>query len=261
MPSKIYDAPAKLNIFLKLTGRRDDGYHLIASRFVRYGALSDKLWFERALADGFDVTGDFNCPLENNTIYRAYTILSRLHPSKALFAFAGAHKVVVYKSVPSGAGLGGASSDSATFLMMINEEADLKLSSEELSIVGAQVGADVPFFLSGYESANVSGAGEKIAPFDEPLPRFEVKTPPILCETTRVYQTFRRHFSDRMQSAAEAADRLLKANAKDILREYDPEELNDLLEPALKCYPELREYKEEGWFLSGSGGSFFRSAV
>ncbi|MDR0664987.1 MAG: 4-(cytidine 5'-diphospho)-2-C-methyl-D-erythritol kinase [Helicobacteraceae bacterium] len=261
MPSKIYDARAKLNVFLKIIGRREDGYHLIVSRFVRYDALSDKLWFEKAGANGFDVTGDFNCPLESNAIYRAYTLLIREYPSKELFSFAGAHKVVVYKNIPSGAGLGGASSDAATFLTMINEAADLKLSNEELSNIGAEVGADVPFFLSGYESANVSGIGEKIEPFLETPPPFKLKTTPILCETPKVYLTFRRHFSDKMAKSEQLAADLTTMNSRDILREFEPERLNDLLEPALKSYPELREYEEEGWFLSGSGGTFFRSEV
>ncbi|MDR2153280.1 MAG: 4-(cytidine 5'-diphospho)-2-C-methyl-D-erythritol kinase [Helicobacteraceae bacterium] len=258
MPPKIYDARAKLNVFLKLIGRRADGYHLIASRFVIYDRLSDKMWFEKSAARGFEVVGDFNCALENNAIYRAYATLSRAYPSKALFSFANAHKVVVYKNIPSGAGLGGASSDAATFLIMINEAANLKLSNEELSRVGAEVGADVPFFLSGYESANVGGAGEQIEPFSEKPPRFELKTAPILCETPKVYLTFRRHFSDKMADSAKTAPDLLTMKAVDILREFDPETLNDLLEPALKRYPELREYKEDGWFLSGSGGTFFR---
>ncbi|MDR1451441.1 MAG: 4-(cytidine 5'-diphospho)-2-C-methyl-D-erythritol kinase [Helicobacteraceae bacterium] len=260
MSYKVYDAPAKLNIFLKLIGRREDGYHLIASRFVRYGALCDKLWFERSSARGFEVTGDFNCPLENNTIYRAYAALSRLYPTKTLFTFAAAHKAVVYKNIPSGAGLGGASSNAATFLKMIDEAANLNLSSETLTRIGAQIGADVPFFLSECESANVSGIGDKIEPFSETLPRFELKTPPIVCETPQVYQAFRRYFSDKISNGAKANE-LLQMKSADILRGFDPEYLNDLLEPALKSYPELREYKEEGWFLTGSGSAFFRSKI
>jgi 4-diphosphocytidyl-2-C-methyl-D-erythritol kinase len=259
---KIYDAPSKLNIFLKIVGRREDGYHLISSRFVRYDALRDKLWFENASAKGFDIVGDFNCPIENNSIYRAFTQLSRIYPSKELFDFAAAHKVIVYKQIPSGAGLGGASSDAATFLMMINEAAGLKLSNEELTQVGAKVGADVAFFLSGYAAANVSGIGEKIEPFSEITPRFTLKTPPILCETPKVYQTFRLNYSDRAQSNAKLADRLLTMTSADILRaEYEAQDLNDLLLPALKSYPELMEYREDGWFFSGSGSAFFRSEL
>jgi 4-diphosphocytidyl-2-C-methyl-D-erythritol kinase len=259
MPSKIYDAPAKLNIFLKLVGRRADGYHLIASRFVRYGALCDKLWFEKAGVRGFEITGDFNCATESNTIYRAFTMLSRFRPSKALFDFTAAHRVVVYKQIPSGAGLGGASSDAATFLTMINQAAKLKLSSEELAQIALQVGADVPFFLSGYATANVGGIGEKIEPFSEPPLTFKLKIPPIVCETPKVYQAFRMNFSDQMAKSAKEAENLSSAKSADILRRFNPEALNDLLPAALKSYPELVEYKEEGWFLSGSGGAFFRS--
>lgn len=256
--AQVYTAPAKVNIFLKITGRREDGYHLIASRFVRHEGLSDKLWFDKAGAKGFEVVGDFDCPPEANTVYKAYEALKAAHPSRKLIEFARLHRVVVYKQIPAGAGLGGGSSDAATFLNMINEQAGLGLSKKELMAVGVKVGADVPFFISGHKSANVSGIGEIILPFDEPLPVLEVKTPPVHCNTAAVYRKFRQCFSDRMAQNAEAAKRLLSLNSREIAENYSPEQLNDLYEPAQKSYPELIEHREKGWFFSGSGSSFFR---
>ncbi|GHS87308.1 4-diphosphocytidyl-2-C-methyl-D-erythritol kinase [Campylobacterota bacterium] len=258
MASKIYDAPAKINVFLKVVGRREDGYHLLSSRFVRYDAIVDKLWFEKAGRAGFEVVGDFDCPQANNTIVRALSALAKFHPSKKLFNFAAEHKVVVYKQIPSGAGLGGASSDAAAFLQMINLEADLRLNLDELTAVGASVGADIPFFLSGCEAANVSGIGEIVETFDEKLPKFEVKTPPIACETIKVYQTFRHNFSEKMAPSLNDARGLTERTSRDILLNGDPLFLNDLLSAALKCYPELLEYMEYGYFFSGSGSSFFK---
>ncbi|GHV02379.1 4-diphosphocytidyl-2-C-methyl-D-erythritol kinase [Campylobacterota bacterium] len=258
MAHKVYTAPAKINIFLKLIGRKPNGYHLIASRFIRHEPLSDKMWFEKTGREGFEVVGDFGCPSSDNTIMRALVSLSKLYPSKRLFDFTTAHKVVVYKEIPSGAGLGGASSNAATFLMMINETAALGLDGEALKTVGVSVGADVPFFLSGLASANVSGIGETIAPFNEPPLAIELKTVPICCETPKVYQAFRQRFSDQMEASARHAEKLLEMPSRAALESGYPEELNDLLLPALKSYPELMEFREEGWFMSGSGSTFFR---
>lgn len=254
----VYIAPAKVNIFLKIVGRREDGYHLISSRFVLHEALNDVMWFEKAGVDGFSVVGDFECELQHNTIYKAYEALKSLHPSRNLKSFAELHKVMVYKSIPSGAGLGGGSSNAATFLKMINKEADLKLTTEQLMEVGLKVGADVPFFVSGYKSANVSGIGEIIEPFDEPLPILEVKTPPISCHTATVYRKFRQNFADTMPHNQKMAGELLTMRSSEIVANYKPAQLNDLFAPALKSYPELLEFKEDGWYFSGSGSSFFR---
>ncbi|MDR3347156.1 MAG: 4-(cytidine 5'-diphospho)-2-C-methyl-D-erythritol kinase [Helicobacteraceae bacterium] len=256
--TQVYTANAKINVFLKLIGRKENGYHLIVSRFLLIESLCDKLWFEKAGRNGFEVIGDFGCAPSSNTIVRAMNALGNLYPSKKLFDFASAHRVVVYKQIPSGAGLGGASSDAATFLRMINEHARLRLDKEALMKVGLEVGADVPFFISGETSANVRGVGEEIEPFDDKPIDVELKLIPICCETPKVYRSFRQHFSDQMSLNANLADRLAMMSSIEALRSFYPEELNDLLLPALKSYPELFEFREEGWFFSGSGSSFFR---
>lgn len=256
--AQVYTATAKVNIFLKIVGRRADGYHLIASRFVRHESLSDKLWFDKAGAGGFEVVGDFDCPTQNNTVYKAYEALRAMHPSRKLLDFARLHRVVIYKEIPAGAGLGGGSSDAATFLTMINEEAQLGLDKKALMAVGLKVGADVPFFISGHKSANVGGIGEVILPFDEPLPILEVKTPPVHCDTAGVYRKFRQNYADKMSQNAQTAKKFLTLSSRELLAGFTPEALNDLFDPALKSYPELLEHRENGWFFSGSGSSFFR---
>ncbi|MDR2904379.1 MAG: 4-(cytidine 5'-diphospho)-2-C-methyl-D-erythritol kinase [Helicobacteraceae bacterium] len=257
---KVYSACAKVNIFLKIIGKREDGYHLIVSRFARLESLCDKLWFEAAGSRGFEVKGDFDCANEQNTISRSLAALARLFPSRKLFAFAERHRVSVFKQIPSGAGLGGASSDAAAFLHAINEEADLRLTNAELMEAGGSVGADIPFFLSGFKSANVRGIGDIVEEFADDLPEIAVKTPPIHCETTKVYQSFRRNFSQDSAFSESLALRLAAMKSREILEgSFAAAELNDLLPAALKIYPELLEYKEDGWFFSGSGGSFFRA--
>ncbi|MDR3162491.1 MAG: 4-(cytidine 5'-diphospho)-2-C-methyl-D-erythritol kinase [Helicobacteraceae bacterium] len=258
---KVWAAEAKINIFLKLIGRREDGYHLIASRFVRIRLPTDQMWFENAGLNGFEVIGDFPCKQEDNTISRALALLIKLYPSRRLSEFAASHKVVVYKQIPYGAGLGGGSSNAATFLLMINETAKLGLRRSDLIKVGVGVGADVPFFISGVQSANVGGIGEEITQFDEPPLKIELKTVPIACETANVYKTFRLRYEDHnMGASGEQSKELLNMNSIDILQSRRPEELNDLFVPAFKSYPELNEFYEDGWFMSGSGSAFFRIA-
>ncbi|HQS66929.1 MAG TPA: 4-(cytidine 5'-diphospho)-2-C-methyl-D-erythritol kinase [Sulfuricurvum sp.] len=248
-----YNAFAKVNIFLKITGKRGD-YHTITSRFMRVNTLYDTLWFEEKEAGDFELRGDFTCPINDNTIYKAYKALLQTTQSKELLTWMQTHALCVEKRIPSFAGLGGGSSDAATFLNMCNDILALGLTHDELARIGATVGADVPFFIYGYESANVSGIGEIVQPFHEPLLEFEINTPSIQISTPTVYSYYRQHLYSPI-SAQEAI--LLEATpSRDILARMDPKEANDLYLSALGCYSELSE--QDGWFFSGSGSSFFR---
>jgi 4-diphosphocytidyl-2-C-methyl-D-erythritol kinase len=252
-------APAKVNIFLKIIGYRD-GYHLINSRFMLVESLHDQMWFEPGNGR-FEIVGDFDCEMEQNTIYKAYKAIIDHYPQKEIIAFAKAHKVMVYKNIPAFAGLGGGSSNAATFLKMITKAVGLDLTNEELMRVGMDVGADVPFFLSGYKSANVTGFGEIVTPFDEAPLNLKLKTPEeIRCSTVGVYKTFKKHFADTMPANAALGEKLEKMKSAEILKSYQPTELNDLFAAALKLCPELYEHKQESWFFSGSGSTFFKVA-
>lgn len=248
-----YPAYAKVNIFLKITGIRGD-YHIISSRFMRVKSLFDMLWFEPKPTPEFEIRGSFDCDVSSNTIYKAYKYLLAATRSDKLASFMETHAVCVDKKIPSFAGLGGGSSDAATFLRMCNERLELGLTIEELAEIGANVGADVPFFVYGYESANVSGIGEIVERFDEPLIDFEIVTPQIQISTPAVYRYYREHLYAPITS--EEAARLESTPSRDILASMSPKEANDLYPSALGCYSELSE--KEGWFFSGSGSSFFR---
>ncbi|AFV96819.1 MULTISPECIES: 4-(cytidine 5'-diphospho)-2-C-methyl-D-erythritol kinase [unclassified Sulfuricurvum] len=248
-----YRAYAKVNIFLKITGMRGD-YHTLSSRFMRVNHLFDTLWFEPKSTPEFEIRGNFDCEVHSNTIYKAYKYLQSVTRSDNLSSFFENHAVCVEKNIPSFAGLGGGSSDAATFLRMCNEELELGLTVEELADIGANVGADVPFFIYGYESANVSGIGEIVEKFNEPLIDFEVITPDIQISTPAVYRYYREHLYAPI--APEEASRLESTPSRAILAAMCPKEANDLYRSALGCYPELSEKK--GWFFSGSGSSFFR---
>lgn len=248
-----YLAYAKVNIFLKITGMRGD-YHTLSSRFMRVKNLFDTLWFEPKSTPEFEIRGNFDCDVRSNTIYKAYKHLLAATRSDKLSEWMETHAVCVDKRIPSFAGLGGGSSDAATFLRMCNERLELGLSVEELAEIGANVGADVSFFVYGYESANVTGIGEIVERFDEPLLDFEVVTPQIQISTPAVYRYYREHLYAPISE--EEAARLESTPSRTILASLAPTEANDLYGAALGCYHELNG--KEGWFFSGSGSSFFR---
>ncbi len=251
---KKYQAFAKVNIFLKITGIRGE-YHTITSRFMRVSNLFDTLWFEPKLTPEFEIRGEFDCQTHSNTIYKAYKYLQSATRSDKLSTFIENNAICVDKKIPSFAGLGGGSSDAATFLIMCNEQLHLDLTLDELCDIGTRVGADVPFFLHGYDSANVTGIGEIVRQFNEPLIDFEVITPALQISTPAVYRYYREHLYAPI-SSQEALD-LESTPSRDILSSMDPKSANDLYGAALGCYDELHE--KEGWFFSGSGSSFFRA--
>ncbi|MCV6607347.1 MAG: 4-(cytidine 5'-diphospho)-2-C-methyl-D-erythritol kinase [Campylobacterales bacterium] len=255
-PTKTYKSFAKVNIFLKIVGFKD-GYHQIVSRFVLVDSLYDVMWFEQNDGNGFDVVGEFDCPLESNTIYKAYKALTEHVSYQRIEQFCKTHKVVVYKNIPAFAGLGGGSSNAAMFLNMINEELNLRLSLKELIEIGKDVGADVPFFITKYKSANVRGFGEIVEEFDEEVPQIKTFTPNVKCDTTKIYRLYRKDFSKNMSQQLDFADMLSHMDSREILEEFSPEKLNDLFQPALKSELDLELAKKDGWFFSGSGSSFF----
>ena len=252
---KIYKAYAKVNIFLKITGTRGD-YHEIISRFMRLENLYDELSFVSKEHEGFEIRGNFSCTTEQNTIYKAYKALLEYTSSKELENFMQKYAIKVDKSIPAFAGLGGGSSDAATYLKMCNEVLNLELSLDELATIGLKVGADVPFFVYGYESANVSGIGEVVVEFDEALLNIESYTPKVEISTPKVYKSYRENFFAPIDE--NETKRLKNMLSRDILSSMSPKEANDLFAPALREYEELEQHFKEGYHFSGSGSSFFR---
>ena len=251
-------AHAKVNIFLRITGHKD-GYHTLLSRFMRVEDLYDTIAFEPCECNTFTIEGCDNVPLESNTIYKAYKALNAHTGDLDILNFFYKHKVVVTKRIPSQAGLGGGSSDAAAFMHLVKEVCNLLISTKELAQLGSTIGADLPFFIYNYPSANVSGFGEIVEPFEEEPLRLELFTPDIGCDTAVVYKTFKEHLlSDIKLSSFIGWDKL---DSKTLLeRIADPMELNDLYKAALIAYPELKKVAKEGWFFSGSGSTFFRLA-
>lgn len=253
-------AYAKVNIFLKITGKRGD-YHEILSRFMLVKNLFDELSFvPRVEKDRpFEIIGAFSCVMEQNTIYKAFTALCEVLDEtreEELRRFMKNHAVLVEKNIPAFAGLGGGSSDAASFLIMCNNTLSLGLDVKELAAVGIKVGADVAFFLYGYDSATVSGIGEVVEKFDEPLLELEVFTPAVEISTQAVYRCYRDNFYAPVD--AQYAQKLRNSSSAQLLGSMKIAEANDLFAPALACYPQLSGFLKDGYFFSGSGSSFFK---
>ena len=249
-------AHAKVNIFLKITGHKD-GYHTLLSRFVQVEDLYDTLTFVPCKCETFTIEGCEGVALESNTIYKAYKALNEYTGDLDMLNFFYKHKVLVNKRIPSQAGLGGGSSDAAAFMRLVKEVCNLMLSTKELVKIGSTVGADLPFFIYNYPSANVSGFGEVVEPYNEDPLSLELYTPDIGCDTTLVYKTFKEHLLKNISACSFFGwDNI---DSKTLLETAtDPVLLNDLYAASLIVYPELRELAREGWFFSGSGSTFFK---
>ena len=249
-------AHAKVNIFLKITGHKD-GYHTLLSRFMRIEDLYDTITFEPCECDTFTIEGCDDVPLESNTIYKAYKALNDYTGDLDILNFFYKHKVVVAKRIPSQAGLGGGSSDAAAFMRLVKDVCNLMISTEELAKLGSTIGADLPFFIYNYPSANVSGFGEIVEPFEEEPLSLELYTPDIGCNTAVVYKTFKEHLLNNISVCSFIGWE--KLDSKTLLELIaDPIILNDLYNASLIAYPELKKVAKEGWFFSGSGSTFFK---
>ena len=178
-------APAKLNLFLHITGRRADGYHLLQSVFMLVD-WCDTLHFERR-TDGLvsrEDLGDGPPLPPDDLIVRAARALQ-----SATGCREGAH-IGVTKRIPAQAGMGGGSSDAATTLLALNQLWGLRLSRAQLQAIGLTLGADVPFFLCG-RSAWVEGIGDIIRPLEKsrrlPPARFLVVKPSAGLDTKSIF--------------------------------------------------------------------------
>jgi 4-diphosphocytidyl-2-C-methyl-D-erythritol kinase len=172
-------APAKLNLFLHIVGRRADGYHLLQSVFVLID-WCDRLHLERR-ADGRLQRHDLGAPLPADDLC--------LRAARALQQATGCTlgaDLHLDKQVPWGAGMGGGSSDAATTLLALNRLWGLNRPLGELQAIGVRLGADVPFFLGGH-NAFVEGIGERLAPVLLPRQWLAVLKPETPVDTASAF--------------------------------------------------------------------------
>ncbi len=173
-------APAKLNLFLHINGRRTDGYHELETLFVflNYG---DTLEFATREDGDIRVSGDCgDIPLTDNLIYRAAIALKQ-YANCTLGA-----DIVLTKRLPMGGGVGGGSSDAATTLLALNHLWQLGLSLEILAEIGVKLGADVPVFVKG-KAALAHGIGEDLRPVELPEKWYLVVHPNQHISTAEIF--------------------------------------------------------------------------
>ena len=173
-------APAKLNLFLHVTGRRADGYHLLQSVFMLID-WCDTLHFELR-RDARIARRDLGTALPaDDLIVRAARLLQAASGTSL-----GAD-IAIDKRIPAQAGMGGGSSDAASTLLALNRLWQLNLPRPQLEQLGLQLGADVPFFLRGH-NAWVEGIGEQITPVALPPARFCVLKPAAGVDTASIFR-------------------------------------------------------------------------
>ncbi len=173
-------APAKLNLFLHVTGRRSDGYHLLQSVFMLID-WCDRLSFElrrdgqisRSDQGGADLPDDDLCVRAARALQQASGTSQGVH-------------IHLEKNIPSQAGMGGGSSDAAACLLALQRLWGVRLPDETLQALALGLGADVPFFMGG-RNAWVEGVGERLTPLDLPPARFLVVKPPSGASTPAIF--------------------------------------------------------------------------
>ena len=273
----LYKSYPKVNLYLHIVGKTPSNYHLLRSRFVRVvGDLYDEIAISQAPKDRAcdSVLGNFPCEIEHSSVYLALQALRKVDGVRFPPV-----RIEVQKHIPSGAGLGGGSSNAGVVLaaLIARYGAEFKGEAKQmhayftspkppksplptaLSDLAKSIGADVAFFVSQVDCAEVSGIGERIAPCDSRLndiARFSIYTPKIACNTAQVY----RHYAATSTPNPHIKDYSTLSNAA-ILASGDMTSLNDLFAPACSLYKELESVAKElgeGWFFSGSGSSFFR---
>ena len=177
----LYDvpAPAKLNLFLHIVGRRADGYHLLQSPFVLID-WADQLHFERR-DDGLITRHDLGPALPDDDL-----CLRAARALQAASGTAGGADISIHKHLPWGAGMGGGSSDAASTLLALNRLWGLHWPRDRLAALGLQLGADVPFFVGG-RNAMVEGIGERLTPVALAPARYAVLKPAAAIATHEIF--------------------------------------------------------------------------
>ena len=244
-------APAKINLSLRITGRRQDGYHTLISRMQKV-SLYDELTLEKT-ATGVELfCPDGKSPEgRENLVFRAAELF--LEHIAALGHSFGV-RLTLNKRIPVAAGLGGGSSDAAATLAGLNALSRAGLTRHELAVLGLRLGADVPFFLGQAPAALAQGIGEVLSPA-EPIGDYTVVlvNPGFAVSTRWVYQHFDLTSISRTDNLQNSRDKVGGL----VL-------VNDLEQVTLKRYPIIADMKKEilqrgatAALMSGSGPTVF----
>jgi len=244
LPGPDYPAPAKLNLFLHVVGRRDDGYHLLQTVFTLIDRC-DRLRF-RLRDDGRVERSNVvpGVPPDQDLAVRAALLLQ-----EASGCTQGVD-IEIEKSIPMGGGLGGGSSDAATVLMALDQLWKTGFGPEALAELAAPLGADVPYFLDG-QPAWAEGTGDRLTPIDLPPLWYLILVPPVGVPTREIF------------TAPELTRDTEPLKMEDFsARPWSGELVNDLEPVVIARYPVVKEHLE--WLrrhaparMTGSGACVF----
>ncbi len=221
--------PAKINLNLRILGKRADGYHLIESE-VQTVSLHDEMEVEASRGFHLECHGKRVPCGEENILYRAYEAFSKVVAVSGI-------KIKLFKRIPPGRGLGGGSSDAAALLLAMREIFTPNLPFAMLQEIALKVGADVPLFLIGGR-IKMEGIGEKLTALPDREGYAVLLDPGLEVTTGEVYRKY---------------DELLEKGF-----DFSPYE-NHLLPALLSLHPELEQYPAMGMRLTGSGSCFFKT--
>ena len=247
-------APAKINLFLEILGKRDDGYHEIETVMQEID-LVDNLQFEE-IQEGVRLKcNDENIPSdENNLVCKAANlILNECGIKKGVL-------ISLEKNIPVGAGLGGGSSDAAATLKALNLLWKIGLNDAELMEFAAKLGSDIPFFIKGKTSL-CSGRGERITPIEvKSKMNYLVIFPHINISTTTIYRNLKIDLTKKIIDVSFFLNALKQHKVAGISKLL----FNRLEEVIFATYPDLLDVKRDldhfdfcGLSISGSGSAFF----
>lgn len=248
------EAPAKINLFLEILGKRDDGYHEIETVMQEID-ITDLLRFKE-IEEGVRLECEDNSiPLnEDNLVYKAAKLIQRECGIKK-----GA-LIRLEKRIPVGAGLGGGSSDAAATLKALNLLWKIGLSDAELVELASKLGSDVAFFIEGKTSL-CKGRGEKVYPIESNSKlNYIVIFPNINVSTKAIYENVRLDLTKKRKDVSFLKEELRSSNAFSLGKLL----FNRLEETIFAQYPDLRKIKDSlkcfgfrGILVSGSGSSIF----
>ncbi|NDV22631.1 4-(cytidine 5'-diphospho)-2-C-methyl-D-erythritol kinase [Desulfovibrio sp. JC022] len=259
MTKTILTAPAKVNLYLKIVGKREDGYHELDTLFHPFPALSDTLEVTET-GEGCTIhCADFDLPAEDNLIYKAWDKYAQATGFRP-----GLH-IELTKRTPTGAGLGGGSSDAASMLRFLNTHPDSPgLEHDKLNALAAGLGADVPFFLLD-GPAWAKGIGEILSPAEVDLSGLTalLACPDVHVNTVWAYKAWSTRDQSTYLKKSDAFNLTTSASGNNRTASQTRVTLfNDFEEVVLPEFPKIRETKEYllkngacGAVMSGSGAS------
>lgn len=238
-------SPAKLNLFLHVTGQRPNGYHELQTVFQLLD-WGDEMVFERTSTGNVElVNGVPGVAEEDNLILRAASLLQRPLKKGQQRTGPGA-RITITKHIPMGGGLGGGSSNAASTLLMLNRLWELDRSIEELTALGLQLGADVPVFVRGH-SAWAEGIGDQLIAMDLPERWYVILIPDCHVSTAEIFS---------------APELTRDTSAITMSAFFEGDVRNDLQEVVAARYPKVR--KALNWLnkfapamMTGSGAAVF----